>query len=225
MALTPGTRLGSYEIVSPLGSGGQGEVYRARDTRLDRTVAVKVIPAELAADPERRERFEREARAAAALNHPHICGGDYQLRAVATGRKNWLFAGSFEGARLAATLYFLVQSCRLAEVDPFLYFRDVLLRVASPRSNRRAHTPRVGKRGETVRRLTPPFNQNRSLPAPSDGTACHPNPFDTRTRRSTNAYLLEAVACEDYELRPPAQYPLCAASVRLEDASSPTPRL
>ncbi len=73
MPLDPGTRLGPYEILSALGAGGMGEVYRARDTRLDRTVAIKVLPAEAAASPERRERFEREARAVSSLNHPHIC--------------------------------------------------------------------------------------------------------------------------------------------------------
>src|ERR1051325_5847188 len=73
MALTPGTRLGPYEILSAIGAGGMGEVYKARDTRLDRTVAVKVLPASLAADADRKERFEREARAVSALNHPHIC--------------------------------------------------------------------------------------------------------------------------------------------------------
>ncbi len=73
MALTPGTTLGPYEIVAPIGQGGMGEVYSATDTRLDRTVAIKVLPAELASDPDRRERFEREAKAIAALNHPHIC--------------------------------------------------------------------------------------------------------------------------------------------------------
>jgi len=72
MPLTPGTRLGSYEIVSPLGAGGMGEVYRARDTRLDRDVAVKVLPDAVAADPDRLRRFEQEARAVAALNHPNI---------------------------------------------------------------------------------------------------------------------------------------------------------
>ncbi len=73
MALTPGTRLGPYEIVAPLGARGMGEVYTARDTRLDRTVAIKVLPSEVAADPDRRQRFEREARAVAALQHPNIC--------------------------------------------------------------------------------------------------------------------------------------------------------
>src|SRR5580765_1212767 len=73
MALSAGTRLGPYEILAPLGAGGMGEVYTARDTRLDRTVAVKVLPPDVAADPERRARFEREARAVAALQHPNIC--------------------------------------------------------------------------------------------------------------------------------------------------------
>ena len=73
MALEPGARLGPYEIVSPAGAGGMGEVYRARDTRLDRTVAIKVLPPDLTSDPAARQRFEREARAVAALSHPHIC--------------------------------------------------------------------------------------------------------------------------------------------------------
>src|SRR5919106_4896735 len=71
--LTSGTRLGAYEITSSLGAGGMGEVYRARDTRLDRTVVIKVLAGALAADSEARQRFEHEARAIAALNDPHIC--------------------------------------------------------------------------------------------------------------------------------------------------------
>jgi eukaryotic-like serine/threonine-protein kinase len=73
MALTSGTKLGPYEIQSPLGAGGMGEVYRARDTRLDRTVAIKILPSHLSADPEFKLRFEREARTVSSLNHPHIC--------------------------------------------------------------------------------------------------------------------------------------------------------
>src|SRR6266704_631589 len=73
MALNPGTKLGPYEIESPLGAGGMGEVYRARDTRLDRTVAVKILPAHLSDNPEAKQRFEREARVISSLNHPHIC--------------------------------------------------------------------------------------------------------------------------------------------------------
>src|SRR5688572_16169960 len=72
MSLSPGTRLGVYEIVSPLGAGGMGVVYRARDTRLNRDVAVKALPADVAADPERLARFEREAQLLASLVHPHI---------------------------------------------------------------------------------------------------------------------------------------------------------
>ena len=73
MPLTTLSRLGPYEILSLLGTGGMGEVYKARDTRLDRTVAIKVLPAQLASDPQFRDRFDREARAISSLDHPHIC--------------------------------------------------------------------------------------------------------------------------------------------------------
>jgi eukaryotic-like serine/threonine-protein kinase len=94
MALTSGTRLGPYEIISPLGAGGMGEVYRAKDTRLDRTVAVKILPAHLSDNPEAKQRFEREARTISSLNHPHICvlhdvgsqdGTDYLVMEYAQG--------------------------------------------------------------------------------------------------------------------------------------------
>ena len=71
--LTSGTKLGPYQIVSPLGAGGMGEVYCARDTRLDRIVAIKILPAHLSSNPEAKQRFEREARAISSLNHPNIC--------------------------------------------------------------------------------------------------------------------------------------------------------
>jgi serine/threonine protein kinase len=73
MALTSGTKLGPYEIQSPLGAGGMGEVYCARDTRLDRTVAIKVLTSHLSDNPELKQRFEREAKAISSLNHPNIC--------------------------------------------------------------------------------------------------------------------------------------------------------
>ena len=73
MSLAPGVRLGPYEVLSAIGAGGMGEVYRARDTRLERTVAIKVLPEAFASDPQFRERFDREARAISSLNHPHIC--------------------------------------------------------------------------------------------------------------------------------------------------------
>ena len=72
MSLTPGTRLGPYEILSPLGAGGMGEVYRARDAKLNRDVAIKVLPEAVAEDAERLARFQREAQVLASLNHPHI---------------------------------------------------------------------------------------------------------------------------------------------------------
>src|SRR6202051_2734391 len=73
MPLSPGTRLGPYESAAPLGAGGMGEVYRARDTRLERTVAIKILPARLSDDAEAQERFDREARAISSLSHPYIC--------------------------------------------------------------------------------------------------------------------------------------------------------
>ena len=73
MTFAPGVHLGPYEILGPLGAGGMGEVYRARDPRLQRDVAIKVLHTELSTDPERLRRFEQEALAAARLNHPNIC--------------------------------------------------------------------------------------------------------------------------------------------------------
>jgi serine/threonine protein kinase len=73
MPLAPSTHLGPYEIVAPLGVGGMGEVYRARDTRLERTVAIKILPPQFSSDPIRKQRFEREAKTVSSLNHPHIC--------------------------------------------------------------------------------------------------------------------------------------------------------
>src|SRR6266581_6395339 len=70
--LSTGTKLGPYEIVAPLGAGGMGEVYRARDTRLGREVAIKVLPESFSKDPDRLRRFEQEARAAGSINHPNI---------------------------------------------------------------------------------------------------------------------------------------------------------
>ena len=101
MALQPGATLGPFEILSLIGAGGMGEVYRARDTRLDRKVAVKVLAPELANDAEFRARFAREAKAISALNHPHICGL-YDI-----GREHdtdYLVLELLEGETLAARL-------------------------------------------------------------------------------------------------------------------------
>src|SRR5215468_7136425 len=73
MQISPGTKLGPYEVLAPLGAGGMGEVYRAKDTRLGRDVAIKILPAEMSADAVRKQRFEREAKTISQLNHPHIC--------------------------------------------------------------------------------------------------------------------------------------------------------
>jgi serine/threonine protein kinase/Tol biopolymer transport system component len=101
MTLAPGTRLGPYEITGPLGAGGMGEVYRARDTRLQRSVAVKVLPTGLAGSPEVRARFEREAKAVSSLNHPHIC----TLHDIGReGDVDYLVMELVEGETLAARL-------------------------------------------------------------------------------------------------------------------------
>ena len=101
MSLNPGVRLGPYEIVSALGAGGMGEVYKAHDTRLNRTVAIKVLPSEVAGDADSRARFEREARAIAALDHPHICG-IYDVGSV--DGTHYLVMPHLEGQTLAARL-------------------------------------------------------------------------------------------------------------------------
>src|SRR5262245_47101203 len=73
MTIQSGVQLGPYAVIGPIGAGGMGEVYQARDTRLGRTVAIKVLPGQVAKDPLRRKRFEREAKVVSQLNHPHVC--------------------------------------------------------------------------------------------------------------------------------------------------------
>ncbi len=90
MTLASGSKLGPYEIVGPLGAGGMGEVYRARDTRLERSVAIKVLPAAFSGDADRKQRFEREARTISSLNHLNICalydvGSQNGLESVGSG--------------------------------------------------------------------------------------------------------------------------------------------
>jgi serine/threonine protein kinase len=101
MTLAIGTRLGAYEVVRAIGAGGMGEIHKARDTRLDRTVAIKILPESLAADPQFQERFDREARAISRLDHPHICAlydlGEQDGRA-------YLVMQYLEGETLAARL-------------------------------------------------------------------------------------------------------------------------
>jgi len=106
MSLETGTRLGPYEIRNPIGSGGMGDVYRARDTRLGRDVAIKVLPAAMAGDPDRQARFEREARVVASLNHPHICAIHDVGRQTAAGNGSieFLVMELLEGETLAERL-------------------------------------------------------------------------------------------------------------------------
>jgi serine/threonine protein kinase/Tol biopolymer transport system component len=108
MTLAPGTRLGVYEIVAPVGAGGMGEVYRARDTRLDRTVAIKVLPAALADNADLRERFDREARAISSLQHPNICAlfdvGEAPGASASELGIRYLVLEFLEGETLAARL-------------------------------------------------------------------------------------------------------------------------
>src|SRR6267143_5431163 len=101
MSLAAGHRLGPYEIVGPLGAGGMGEVYKARDTRLERTVAVKVLPSHKSASPEVRQRFEREAKTISQLSHPHICA----LHDIGReGETDYLVMELLEGQTLADRL-------------------------------------------------------------------------------------------------------------------------
>src|SRR5882724_8066939 len=105
MALAPGTKLGPYEIVSPLGAGGMGEVYRAKDTRLGREVALKILPESFASEPERLRRFEQEARAVAALNHPNILAiHDIGQSGEGAGTAPFLVSELLEGETLRAVL-------------------------------------------------------------------------------------------------------------------------
>ena len=105
MPLTPGHRLGPYEIVGPIGQGGMGEVYRGRDTRLDRDVAIKVLPPLLAGDPQFLSRFQREAKSISALNHPHICGlYDVGEAAIGAETLHYLVLEMIEGESLEQRL-------------------------------------------------------------------------------------------------------------------------
>src|SRR5215475_794137 len=102
LALAAGTRLGPYEILAPLGAGGMGEVYRGRDTRLGREVAIKVLPAEFSADMGRLKRFENEARAASALNHPNIVT-IYDIGS--SDSTSWIVMERVEGTTLRELLF------------------------------------------------------------------------------------------------------------------------
>ncbi|HEV8316875.1 MAG TPA: protein kinase [Vicinamibacterales bacterium] len=130
MTLIAGTRPGPYEIESALGADGMGEVYRARDRRLDRIVAIKVLPDALATDPQFRERFDREARAISQLDHPHICA----LHDVGEEQgTSFLVMQYLEGETLAARL-----TKGIAAAERGVGPRDADIRASTPiRSGRR----------------------------------------------------------------------------------------
>ncbi len=105
MSIVSGTRLGPYEVGALLGAGGQGEVYKSRDTRLDRTVAVKVLASHLSDDSGLRQRFEREARTISSLSHPHICTlFDVGRENLSVGPVDFLVMEYLEGETLAERL-------------------------------------------------------------------------------------------------------------------------
>ena len=128
MALGAGTRLGHYEIRSQLGAGGRGEVYLALDTKLDRTVALKILPAELASNQQRMQRFIQEAKSASALNRPHILtiheiGSSRRERSSITGETRFIDMEFIDGETLRCDLLFQNESgveakkCRRSEHD------------------------------------------------------------------------------------------------------------
>jgi serine/threonine protein kinase len=144
MRFEPGSRLGPYEIVAPLGAGGMGEVYRARDPRLGREVALKVLPGEFSGDPARRARFEQEARAAAALNHPNIVG----LYDVGTENGVSYFVGELVAGET------LTDVIRRGPV-PVRKLLDIAVRWAQDRLHRTIRKLRCGFGGSGTRRRPP----------------------------------------------------------------------
>src|SRR6266478_4728336 len=137
MALSSGTKLGPYEILAPLGAGGMGEVYRARDTRLDRVVAIKILPPHLSEDPILRKRFEREAKAVSSLNHPHIC----VLYDVGTqDGTQFLVMECVEGETLAKRLENVLRyGTQIADAHDKAHRSGVVHRDLKPGNNRPAH--------------------------------------------------------------------------------------
>ena len=169
MALAPGSRVAHYEIVAPIGAGGMGEVYRARDARLNRDVAVKVLPDAFADDAERVTRFEREAQVLAAVNHPHIAA-IYGIEGRA------IILEIVEGATLADRLD--AGRLPLDEAVPIaIQIAEALEAAHEKRLNRsgawrtRGRIPSSGI-SRTVRPLSQPGIPKRPPPTMGDETAC-----------------------------------------------------
>ena len=155
MPLSAGTRLGPYQVLAPIGAGGMGEVYRARDSRLGREVALKILPAAFASDPDRVRRFEQEGRAAAALNHPNIvviydAGSEGGVFYVATE----LLEGETLRERLAGSRAARSQSHRLCHPDRARFGCGARERHHSSRSEARESVPHEGWPGQDPRLRT-----------------------------------------------------------------------
>jgi serine/threonine protein kinase len=112
MALAAGTKLGPYEIQSPLGAGGMDEAYRARDTRLDRTVAVKILPSHLSENDKAKQRFDRETRAISSLNHPNICTL-YDVDGFVVAPRNWRSQSADDTRPTLERLERMVTRCKI----------------------------------------------------------------------------------------------------------------
>ena len=146
MVLTAGARLGPYEIVSALGTGGMGEVYRARDSRLQRTVAIKILPAHVSAHPDAKARFEREAHALASLSHPNICAV-YDVGRH--GDVDFIVMECLEGQTLAARL-----ERGALPLDQTLKIAREIADALDKAHRRRAAVSRLPRRAENRRRST-----------------------------------------------------------------------
>ena len=132
MALQAGTTLGPYQVTAKIGEGGMGEVYKARDTRLDRTVAIKVLPEAFTADPDLKQRFEREAKTISSLNHPHIC----TLSDIGSqDGMDFLVMEYLDGETLAQRL-----ETRISDLAMVLYRQDKSPRLDFWGSDVRSHT-------------------------------------------------------------------------------------
>ena len=185
MAIGAGTRFGPYEIQSPLGAGGMGEVYKARDTRLDRTVAIKILPAALAADPQFRERFEREARTISQLDHANICA----LYDVGQEHgTSYLVMQYLEGETLAARLQ--KGALPLAEALKIAHRDRRRARQGAPRGHRpsrsEARQRDADQVGREAARLRPGQDRVRSRRG-ADRRFCRRRPSASRRRAPSSA--------------------------------------
>ena len=192
MALTLGTRLGTYEIVAPLGAGGMGEVYRARDHKLDREVAIKVLPQTVAADPDRLARFEREAKAVAALSHPNILSiFDFGAQAGISYAVTELLDGQTLRARIDAGPITQKQAVdyalQVARGLSAAHGKGIVHRDLKPENlfvTRDGHLKildfGLAKRIDTVAEMSAPTRSVHTEPGTIMGTACYMSPEQVR---------------------------------------------